>query len=369
MNVEQEYSCRKPMPIYQQLRSEILEKVERGELRHGSKLPTEEEFARRLGISRGTVRQAFVQLTEEGIVRKFPRKGTFISLDNLRHVMRIGVLSPQLRLDTDNQNDFYLMEMLGGMQEGLMQSGSMLIPLNAADTADEIAEFCQRRQVNGVIFLMSLRCDEAKMAELKKKLHLPMVVIAADPNEEINVVTGDDEYGSGLVAKHLLSCGHQRIGAVFVDSSEYASAERYRGFMKLLSPEAAEESAPFIKTITPDLGKRFIESYKAVKEIMSAPNPPTAIYAGGAMMLLGALRALKELKLDIPGDVSVIGYDDFFLAEYNTPPLTVVAQPIWQMGRRGIELLIERIENGIGGPWYKERLKPKLIIRHSTRKI
>ena len=369
MDIEQKFSCKKAMPIYQQLRNKILEEVEHGELRNGNKLPTEEEFARRLCISRGTVRQAFARLQEEGIIKKFPRKGTFISLDNLCHVMRIGILSPQMPLNSEKSNDFYLMELLCGIEEGLVASGAMLIPLNASDSSSAIAEFCQRRQINGVIFLMPHRCDEEKMKQLKKKLQLPMVIISADPAEDVNTVTIDDEYGSALVAKHLQELGHSKIGAIFVDSTEYASGKRYKGFINSLEETVKRKSISYIKTIRSRQETRFSESYHVAKELMSIAEPPTAIYAGGALLLLGTLRALKELKLEIPRDVSLVGYDDFFLAEYYTPPLTVVAQPIRQVGFRAVELLLERIRHGIGRPKFKECLKPKLIIRCSTQII
>jgi len=161
---------------------------------------------------------------------------------------------------------------------------------------------------------------------------------------------------------HLVSLGHRRIAIIKGSPRNYDAAERLRGYRMVLR-EAG---------IAPDPGLEmegdFTEAagYSAALKLLTRRDRPTAIFAANDSMAIGALSALRESGVDVPGEMAVGGFDDIPLARYMDPPLSSVHVPIRDLGARAVELLLHGITHKNDHTRRRERVSTELVIRRST---
>jgi len=197
----------------------------------------------------------------------------------------------------------------------------------------------------------------------------PFVCVGSDIDDNVNFITGDDCYGSKLAVEHLVELGHSKIGGIFVNCEESASAQRYEGFKSTLKSHGISIDDSMLKIVQRNSnGICFQESFQAAQELLSSNPNLSAIYAGGVEPLLAASQVVKQAGLTIPKDISLIGYDDFFMAGFSDPSFSVISQPVWEMGSRGVDILMKLIMNKKldRNKAIQEKLIPELIIRNST---
>jgi LacI family transcriptional regulator len=161
-----------------------------------------------------------------------------------------------------------------------------------------------------------------------------------------------------------LEYGHKRIGLIRGPSNVNPSAQRVIGFQETLSAAGIQ--------LPPDLvfnGDFHPQSgYIGCKKFLTLETLPTAIFTCNDLMAIGALRAIHEQNLSVPGDISVIGHDDIEWASYTHPALTTIAQPIQQLADTAIRLLLERIQDP-NLPPRRYTLPNHIVVRQSTRRI
>lgn len=167
----------------------------------------------------------------------------------------------------------------------------------------------------------------------------------------------DDVEGGRLAAQHLLDLGHRRIG--YIGDREphpfgFTSSARRR----IGAAAAVEETGELVVRRGPH-GRE--EARAIAIRMLTSEDPPTAIFAPSDLQALGVLEAAEDLRLDVPGDLSVVGFDDIEVARY--AGLTTVAQPLEESGKRGAEMLIGAL---MGKPIRAERLELRLIVRRTT---
>jgi len=218
----------------------------------------------------------------------------------------------------------------------------------------------RRKSVDGIILASGLISDTAVKQLIDHQI--PVAVIARDlPVLAVNAVLVDDFAGGYMAASHLLSLGHRRIGVVAEDLRLLSSQERVRGYRHALEEAgvAIDDGLVRVSDFTIEGGRR------AALELLQLPDRPTALFACNDLLAIGAMRAAKELGLAIPEDLSVVGFDNTILAEIVDPGLTTVAQPIVNMGRQVVDLLIEEMQ-GEEKPARRVVLLPRLVERNST---
>jgi LacI family transcriptional regulator len=191
--------------------------------------------------------------------------------------------------------------------------------------------------------------------------NLPIVTIGYASTRKNTIVIGVTNHeGAYAATEHLLKLGHQRIAHITGPANVYECQERRQGYVEALQAAA----------ITPD--ERWVTSgdwsdasgYQAATALLERHLGFTALFVQNDRMALGAMRALYDCGLQIPQDVAVVGFDDIPAAPYFTPPLTTVYQPTYDLGRIGIRLLINWINNQPSPP-DPVRLPTKLVIRRS----
>jgi LacI family transcriptional regulator len=173
----------------------------------------------------------------------------------------------------------------------------------------------------------------------------------------------DELRGGRLATEHLIELGHERIAFVG-DTADpgfgfVASERRLAGYREALEA-AGIPLRDELQRFGPH-GRRV--AHRLTRELVSLPQPPTAIFAASDTQALGVLEAARAEGLEVPGDLSLVGFDDVEVAPY--VGLTTVAQPLYESGRRGLERLLEVVAGADDGP-LTEQLELRLVVRRTT---
>jgi DNA-binding LacI/PurR family transcriptional regulator len=191
---------------------------------------------------------------------------------------------------------------------------------------------------------------------------VPLVaVLRAFPEVPMDYVIADNEQSGYLATKHLIDLGHRRIAHIGGLPGASTTDGRAAGYAKALR-EARIKLDPAWSTHGPHTRE---EGDRVTSELLNATKPPTAIFASTLRHALGALNAARAAGLRIPDDLALVAGDESDFAEYLEPPLTTVRQPTREMGRRGAELMLARLEGRRRRP-KGIVLEPELIVRRSS---
>ncbi len=180
----------------------------------------------------------------------------------------------------------------------------------------------------------------------------------------LDMVSVDNYEGSSSAVRKLIELGHQRIA--FIGGLEHLSVmkERESGYLDTLKAHNLCVPDGFVRRGN----NRQDGGYQAMKELLNLTQPPTAVLIANNLMTLGGLQAIHETGIKIPEQISLIGFDDMDWAPSLQPPLSVVAQPAYEMGEKAAALLVERIQDP-QSPTKQVTLQTALIMRESCRSL
>ena len=185
---------------------------------------------------------------------------------------------------------------------------------------------------------------------------------------DCDAVLVDNANGAYKAVKYLIDQGYKRIGIINGYLDRTTGAERLKGYLQALAEADIPKDNSLIK-----IGDFKKESGKKLtKELLKQVNKPEAIFVTNIDMSMGALSAIKEMGISIPDEIGIICFDDSEWAPIITPPITVIRQPVYQLGSIASELLIKNIENNEKDLIHKSKiiiLPTELIIRDSTKKL
>ncbi|MEU4421859.1 LacI family DNA-binding transcriptional regulator [Actinoplanes sp. NPDC024001] len=219
-----------------------------------------------------------------------------------------------------------------------------------------------RRNVAGAVLILPPE-PGAELARLRDR-GFPFVVVdpRTPPPRNLAAVSAAHFAGARRLTAHLIDLGHRRIGIIGGPRDWLASENRFAGYLSPLADAGvlqAPELTRFVAEPTTELGHR------AAAELLDLPDRPTALVAFNDKMAIGALRAAAERGLRVPEDLSVAGFDDIELAEACHPLLTTVRQPLGEMGRMAVNLLL-RMLGGHHLEALHVELATELVVRDST---
>lgn len=240
-------------------------------------------------------------------------------------------------------------------EEGYLMIVASVRALNRLSVAEAI-ERLRNRGVDGILVI----APDKEVADALRHADsdVPLVAAEAGPADVMAVVAVDQFAGAVSATRHLLELGHQTVWHISGPADWLESAERVDGWRTTL--EAAGAVPPPL--LVGDWSAR--SGYHLAVSLSKDPAV-TAIFAANDQMALGVMRAIRETGRDVPGDVSVVGFDDIPEAPYYTPPLTTVRQDFIEVGSRSLRALVRAIETGepvASG----SRVPSRLIIRDST---
>ena len=266
----------------------------------------------------------------------------------------IGLVTP------DIANPFFAALAAAAEDEARRLGYSLLIMSTGGDPQMEFAHIdrLDSRDIDGVIILTN-RPDDGRLRDIIDG-RKDIVLLDEDvPGAEVGRIFVENEMGAYMATRHLLEAGHTRIAHVGGPRDLFSTHERFAGYARAL----AEAKAPTEESLVRFGSYERAAGYSAVKDIM-AHDAPTALFAGSDYLAIGALAALREIGLDAPRDLSLVGFDDMPFAEWLHPPLTTVRQPIEQMGRQGVRTLLSQIKDGAAPTLV--RLATELVERNSV---
>jgi LacI family transcriptional regulator len=264
----------------------------------------------------------------------------------------------------DNPNAQYIVNIQRGMLDVMRGTDFELVVHPCAQSSpqflSEIESFVGRQKLFGVVLLPPVS-ENDRLVALLREIDCEYVRIASvSLDSPDHMIVAADPLGARAATEHLLNYGHRRIGFITGPQSYRSTGQRLKGFAEALRVVGL--------TPDPDLifeGAYTFESGVTCGTALCRRHPrPTAIFAANDEMAAGVYQAARSLGLQIPAEVSVIGYDDSPLATRIWPPLTTVRQPIPDMGRMAAERLLSR---GRGITRFEPiELTPQLIIRGSV---
>jgi DNA-binding LacI/PurR family transcriptional regulator len=280
-----------------------------------------------------------------------------------RQTRTVGVLTPQA-LSAVFSNPFFGTFSAGvaGIAEEHGYGLHFISPLHGS-----LVGAMTRATVDGVVAIGL--AEGHPEVEAIRRAGLPLVLVDSLAIPEHGSIEVDDEGGAREAAAYLAGLGHRDVLILGVEpamqgtsDSNGVTARRLRGYRQALRAVGAE--IPDDRVV---MGPASIEGgFAATYHAMEDGHRPTAILAMSDAMAIGAMRALRDLGLDVPGDVSVVGFDDIDLAAHVDPPLTTVHQPMRRKGEEAARALLAAIERrGHGRPEHR-RLETRLVIRGST---
>ncbi|MFF3322745.1 LacI family DNA-binding transcriptional regulator [Streptomyces sp. NPDC002889] len=233
-------------------------------------------------------------------------------------------------------------------------------------TEDELVEQLVERGVTGIVFLSGLHADTTADASRYVRLSsrgVPFVLINGY-NEAVDApfVSPDDRSAARMAVSHLAELGHERIGLAIGPTRYVPSRRKAEGFTDALHTVLGVPRQEAENLIQRTLFS--VEGGQAAAGLLMDQGC-TGIVCGSDLMALGAIRAVRSRGLDVPGDVSVVGFDDSPLIAFTDPPLTTVRQPVKAMATAAVNALIEEIQ---GNPVHRTEFvfQPELVVRGST---
>ncbi len=264
---------------------------------------------------------------------------------------------------SDITNPFFA-TLVRGAEDAAIEAGYSLIVCNSDEDLrkeDLYVNLLKRRRMDGLLIAPVRDGASPAVRELAKS-GMPFVFIDRRAKGiDADTVLSDNVGGAYLATKHLLDRGHRRIGIILGIMGSTTSEERFLGYRKALE----DAGLPLQEELVGYGGYRVSGGEEATLQFLSLPQPPTAIFSTNNLMTLGVLRALFTSGVRIPTGMAVVGFDDLEWAEMAQPPLTVITQRPYEMGRKAVELLLERLK-GYKGPAREVRLPVELVVRGST---
>jgi LacI family transcriptional regulator len=259
-----------------------------------------------------------------------------------------------------------VLERLSGAVSALSQSQYDLVIRDIETPEQRYAGFgdiLRQDRVDGALLISLPILDN----EIPQLVNADVPIVLIDTNHpaltSLHSLIGDDLTGGEAATQHLIGLGHRRIGFVgdFVENPFYfaSSRDRYYGYLRAL--QAA--GIPFYPEYYREHQHGRYEARQQAKTILSLADRPTAIFAASDHQAVGVLEAAREVGLRVPEDLSVIGYHDLEIADVLN--LTTMRQMLFESGQRGVELLLQALDNAHMEPVH-EVLPVELVIRHTT---
>ncbi|MFJ4624112.1 LacI family DNA-binding transcriptional regulator [Streptomyces sp. NPDC088812] len=274
----------------------------------------------------------------------------------------VGLVTPEL------DNPFFpaLAQVIGQALTRLGRTPVLAAQSPGGSTEDELTDMLVARGAAGIIFVSGMHADTTADTGRYDRLHeekVPFVLVNGfSPAIRAPFVSPDDRFAMALAVTHLTALGHTRIGLALGPERFVPVQRKIEGFRSAvreqlgLSPEAAGE-----------LIRHSLFTLEGGQAAASAllDQGCTAVVCASDMMALGAVRSARQRGLTVPGDVSVIGFDDSPIIAFTDPPLTTIRQPVQSMGQIAVEALMEEMA-GNPSPHTEFVIMPELVVRGST---
>lgn len=252
-----------------------------------------------------------------------------------------GAVQIRIALLYTNPSDAYLTELLLGCLDKASQMDAHLVVERCSFDGNEeaVIDALIASGIDGFLLPPPL-CDDAALLDVMRRLRTHSVLIGPGRAEaHLGAVMIDDYQAAYDMTQYIIKLGHKRIGFVIGDARQSASSLRHSGFRDAM----AAAGLPIDPRLVRDGLFTYRSGFTAATEMLEAPHPPTAIFASNDDMAAGCVAAAHRKHLEVPGDLTVCGFDDTATATKVWPELTTIRQPIHDMAQHAVDLLARSI--------------------------
>lgn len=372
------YSTNKP--LYAQIANYIKEKIEKKELLPEQKLPTEVELANMFNVSRITSKKALEELEKDNLIYRIQGSGSYVSpepevkTDNRYY--RTKVIAIILPFEGSNGR---LIDSIMGAAEVVAEKGYYLTIHSANRSTDKERELLKslfESKIEGIIYYPI--CDNRNLDILNMLNMYKYPVVTIDKYYEsipISYVVSDNLKGSYEAVSHLIKSGHTKIAYISDVDIESATSvrKRYFGYCQALIDNGIRLQEEIIKLDFKEAGNNELDEIVGIGLLEETVLKllelgVTAIHTVNDYLAMNIVSACRCLDINVPKQLSIIGFDDLEASQFNSVPLTTVRQDFYEIGKSAAQILIEDIENK--GHEYIQKIVPvKLIERASCIEV
>lgn len=324
------------------------------------RLPTEAELCAQHVVSRITVRKALDILAAEGVIERTPGRGTFVRRGEMPKVADVRGLVVAINVtDLPGTLNFVALQVLGA-GEFLEQHGAHVCMKRNPHTAEDVEAFivdCGRNHIGGLLAYAHDDVSVRVLVDGAARAGVPAVAMNTRLDDRsVDYVTCDNVLGGRLSAEYLLNLGHRK--AAFVTPfNDVSLRDRWAGFSRRFE-EGGGKASCFA---------RWTECLDPAQDFLKVAEEFTAVQCGLDKFAAELVKQLLSRHIRVPEDISVIGYDNCVAyCEHAAVPITTVAQPAEEMGRRAAQLLWERLAGLAPAEPRRVLMTPSLVIRGST---
>jgi len=283
--------------------------------------------------------------------------------NSLARSLRSGI-SKTIGLIVPDASNLFFAEIARKIEDYGFAQGYSVILGNSDNNPEKQSSYIKTllaKRVDGMIFISSGGRDD-ELYQLTEN-RIPVVVADRDISLELaDVVMLDNEKAAYEATRHLVDLGHHRIACIAAPSAYSSSQARLAGYKRSLE----EARIPIDPALIAMGDYTSAGGLQAMNILLDRPDQPSAVFATNDMMAIGAMTSIRQHGLSVPADISIVGFDDIELASEITPMLTTVRQPVDDLAKEAIKILIERMTGVRSGENQRVILSGNLILREST---
>ena len=327
-------------------------------------MATLKDIAQRLGVNTSTVSRA---LNDSPSISEEMREKIRLTAAEMGYTLRgrggreapdwcaAGLILPDVTSE-------YYAKLVHLAQERLAQRGySCMIELTNFNSAAMLAAIQAMARIRVKCLLIVMDSEETVSDKIIEAIHrsgLPTMLVTSDylPRIDVDCIHFDENIGIRAGVEHLLQRGYRRIGFL----GEKMTESRRRGFEQIMSEQGKHSYQVAVGKERGELG-----GYLRMKELLGMEERPDAVFAGYDQMAVGAIHAIREAGLSVPGDIAVVGFDDISVAPFVEGGITTVANPSEDMISIAVNILLKRLQ-APNRARQQIALRPRLVIRKTT---
>ncbi len=332
---------------------------------YGQQLPSEHDLMDKFLVSRQTVRQAFGELTVEGLIYKEQGKGTFSNY-------RKGAKGSQIvAVVTTYLSGFVFPGIISGIEQVLSDEGYMMLLSNTNNIKEREAQYLKSVLEHNVVGMIieptsssGANTNSRLLSGIRDK-GIKMVFINACYDDFDNAyVLLDDIKGGYTATEYLLQLGHRKIAGIF-KTDDKQGVNRLSGYQKALRDFGVVEDRRRIGEY--NTANMYDFPYMFVQSQLRGDDRPTAFFCYNDQCALMVIQAIRDQGLRVPEDISVVGYDDSISPMNSEVKLTTIRHPKQAMGVQAARFMVDMLEGRAEKPQYIH--EPELIVRKSCRNV
>ncbi len=355
-------------PLYKQIRRGIIERIKNGKWSPHDQLPNYKKLSEDVGVSMITIKQSVGALVNEGLLYRKRGVGVFIaSQEVLPKTGIIGLMVPDVRHPFFAKLAHAIQYYAAGQQYTMFIVSLCGISQDVAHTVEHLPYHTLDGIITSREIVERFPVWFANIISERKPL---VFVDGSSPDNTHDYVETDNYRGIELVVDHLCELGHKRLGFALGHVAGHiltsGAQERVEHFKSILRGRGLPFEPPQIQISSSQNNESAGE--EAGYMFLSLRTPPTAILCMNDYVAKGVITVARKLHVRCPENLSVVGFDDIDIAEHLSPSLTTIRQPVAEIAKTVVDIMLQRIENPAenGEKPSAIRIPPQLIVRAST---